>query len=248
MPADIKATGKLIVGVNLPYAPNEFRDSYGQLVGFDVDLMNAMARTLGLTPQYRETPFESIIPAVKSGEFDVGMSSLTDTKEREQTVDFVTYFEAGTLWARRPGSQIDPANACGRRVGVAAGAIQETDEIPDRSAACVAAGQPAIEKVVFARQDELTAALIAGDVEAMSADSPVTGFAVKTSGGALEAAGLVFDAGPYGWPVAKDSGLAESLRLALEHLVKTGEYRTIATIWGVEMGAIDRPVINGAVR
>ena len=105
-----------------------------------------------------------------------------------------------------------------------------------------------IEKVVYTRQDELTAALIAGEVDAMSADSPVTGFAIKLSGGQLEPAGEVFDTAPYGWPVAKGSALAESLRQALEHLMKTGEYQTIATMWGVEKGMIDKPVINGAIR
>ena len=106
----------------------------------------------------------------------------------------------------------------------------------------------AIEKVVYAQQDDLTAALVAGNVDAMSADSPITGFAIKGSAGALEAAGEVFDTQPYGWPVPKGSGLAESLRQALEHLMQTGEYRTIATKWGVEKGMIDTPMINGAMR
>jgi ABC-type amino acid transport substrate-binding protein len=48
--------------------------------------------------------------------------------------------------------------------------------------------------------------------------------------------------------VAKDSGLGEPLRRALEHLMQTGEYKTIATMWGVEKGMIDKPAINGAVR
>ena len=126
--------------------------------------------------------------------------------------------------------------------------IQETVEIPDKSEDCVAAGMAPIEKVVYVSQDDLNAALSKGEVDAMSADSPVTGFTVKTSGGALEAAGEVSDPQPYGWPVAKGSELAESLRQALEHLMQTGEYRTIATMWGVEKGAIDKPVINGATR
>jgi ABC-type amino acid transport substrate-binding protein len=105
-----------------------------------------------------------------------------------------------------------------------------------------------INKIVYTRQDDLTAALIAGDVDAMAADSPVTGFAVKLSGGKLQPAGQIFDTAPYGWPVAKGSGLAESLRRALEHLMQTGEYKTIATTWGVEKGMIDKPAINGAVR
>jgi ABC-type amino acid transport substrate-binding protein len=217
-------------------------------VGVDVDLMNVVARTLGLVPDYRETGFEAIIPSVRAGDFNVGMSSFTDTVDRQELVDFVTYFEAGTLWAQRPGSGVDPANACGLRVGVAYATLQETDEIPAKSEACEAAGQPPIEKVVYVQQDELTAGLIAGEVDAMSADSPATGFAIKTSAGELEPAGEVFDSAPYGWPVAKGSGLAESLKQALEHVMATGDYRTIATMWGVEKGMINNPVINGATR
>ncbi|MBO0679136.1 transporter substrate-binding domain-containing protein [Mycolicibacterium sp. S2-37] len=247
VPEEIRESGRLVIGVNVPYAPNEFRDAYGEIVGFDVDLMKAVSRTLGLTTEFRETAFESVIPSVRSGDFTVGMSSITDTREREELVDFVTYFEAGTLWAQRVGSSIDPANACGLRVGVAYSVIQDTVELPAKSEACVAAGQPPLQKVVFTEQDQATAALIAGDLDAVSADSPVTGFAIKTSGGVLEPAGEVFDSAPYGWPVAKGSGLAESLRQALEHLIATGEYRTIATMWGVEKGMIDKPLINGAV-
>jgi ABC-type amino acid transport substrate-binding protein/predicted Ser/Thr protein kinase len=248
VPKDIRATGRLVIGVNVPYAPNEFKNSDGQIVGFDVDVMNAMAKTLGLAPDYRETAFESIIPSVQGGQFNVGMSSLTDTAERQSTVDFVTYFQAGTLWAQRPGKSVDPDAACGRRVGVVTASIQETKELPTKSDACVAAGLAAIDKVVYQRQDDVTHALIAGELDAMTADSPVTGFAIKLSAGELEPAGAVFDSAPYGWPVAKGSALAQSLRKALEHLMQTGEYRTIATMWGVDKGMIDKPAINGAIK
>ena len=72
-----------MVGINVPYAPDEFKDSDGDIAGFDVDLMNAVARTLGLIPEYRESAFESIIPSVQGNAFNVGLSSFTDTKERE---------------------------------------------------------------------------------------------------------------------------------------------------------------------
>lgn len=248
VPAEIRDTGRLVIGVNVPYAPNEFKNSSGEIVGFDVDLMKAVARTMGLVPEFRETGFEGILPSVADGNFNVGMSSITDTAEREEQVDFVTYFQAGTLWARRAGTAADPGSPCGLRVGVAYGTIQETEEIPAKSDACVAAGLPPIEEVVRTHQDEVTAALIAGEIDAMTADSPVAGFAIKLSGGALEPAGEVFDSAPYGWPVAKGSGLAESLRLALVHVMESGQYRTIATMWGVEMGMITEPVINGAFR
>ncbi|HTI76474.1 MAG TPA: bifunctional serine/threonine-protein kinase/transporter substrate-binding domain-containing protein [Mycobacterium sp.] len=248
VPEDIKATGRLVIGVNVPYAPNEFKNSSGEIVGFDVDLMNAVAKTLGLTPDYRETAFESIMPSVSGGSFNVGMSSFTDTKEREANVDFVTYFQAGTLWAQREQSSVDPNAACGLKIGVTYASIQETEEVPAKSDQCVAAGVSPIDKVVYTRQDDLTAALLNGEIDAMAADSPVTGFAIKASNGKLTPAGEIFDTAPYGWPVAKGSGLTESLKRALEHLIRTGEYRTIATTWGVEKGLITSPVINGAIR
>ncbi len=104
VPEAIKESGKLVVGVNIPYAPNEFKDPSGKIVGFDVDLMNAIAGTLGLTTDYRESDFAKIIPSIQGGTYNVGMSSFTDTKEREESVDFVTYFSAGIQWAQRPGS------------------------------------------------------------------------------------------------------------------------------------------------
>jgi polar amino acid transport system substrate-binding protein len=246
VPEDIKSSGKLIIGVNVPYSPNEFKDPSGKIVGFDVDLMNAIASTLGLTPEYRESDFAKIIPSVQGGTYNVGMSSFTDTKEREASVDFVTYFSAGILWAQRPGGGIDPNNACGKKVAVQATTTEEVDELPAKSKACTDAGKPAVDILKFDGQDSATNAVVLGQADAMSADSPVTLYAIKQSGGKLEQAGETFESAPYGWPVKKGSPLAQSLQKALEHLIQTGDYKTVATNWGVEAGLIDKPVINGA--
>lgn len=246
LPEEIRNSGKLVVGVNIPYAPNEFKDADGKIVGFDVDLMNAVASTLGLTAEFREADFAKIIPSIQQGTFNVGMSSFTDTKEREKTVDFVDYFSAGILWAQRPGAPIDPNNACGKKVAVQATTTEETEELPAKSKKCVNAGKPEIQIVPFDSQDAATNAVILGQVDAMSADSPVTAYAIKQSNGKLEGAGEIFDAAPYGWPVAKGSPLATSLSKALEHLIKSGDYKTIAANWGVEKGMVEKPVVNGA--
>jgi polar amino acid transport system substrate-binding protein len=247
LPAAIKQSGKLVIGVNVPYAPAEFLDTSGRVVGFDVDLMNAIASTLGLTAEYRSADFATIIPAIQGGTFDVGMSAITDTQAREQIVDLVTYFSAGILWAQRPGAPTDPNNACGKTVAVQATTTEETDELPAKSKACTDAGKPAIDILKFDGQDAATNAVVLGQADAMSADSPVTAYAIKQANGKLEAAGEITDAAPYGWPVKKGSPLAEALKKALEQLIETGEYQQILTAWGVEAGAIKEPVINGAV-
>ena len=139
------------------------------------------------------------------------MSSFTDTKEREQTVDFTTYFNAGIQWAQRPGKPIDPNNACGKKVAVQATTVEDTDEIPAKSKACTPqASRPSIVK--FDGQDAATNALVLGQVDAMSADSPVTAYAIKQSDGKIEAAGEIFDSAPYGWAVQKGSALARRCR------------------------------------
>ena len=248
VPEAIKSSGKLIVGVNIPYAPNEYKDpNTGKVVGFDVDLMNAIAQTLGLTVDYREeSDFSKIIPAIQAGTYNVGMSSFTDSKQREQQVDFVTYFSAGSLWAQRAGGQIDPNNACGKKVAVESTTVQDTEELPAKTKACTDAGKPPIDVVKFDNQDQAANAVVVGQADAMSADSPVTLWAIKQAGGKLVQAGEVFDSAPYGWPVKKGSPLAQSLLQALQHLIDNGTYKQIATNWGVQAGMIDKPVVNGA--
>ncbi|MFE6864255.1 ABC transporter substrate-binding protein [Nocardia sp. NPDC057668] len=247
VPADVASSGKLTVGVNIPYAPNEYKDpNSGKIVGFDVDLMDAVAKVLGLSADYKESDFEKIIPAIEAGTYNLGMSSMTDNAEREKTADFVTYFNAGSQWAQQKGKTVDPNNACGKRVAVQRTTVQDTDEIPAKSAACVAAGKPEITKVAYDEQSAAATALVNGQVDAMSADSPVTAYAIKQNQNTIEAAGQLFDAAPYGWPVKKGSALAPVLQEAVQYLMDNGQYRKITENWGVQEGAITKSVINGA--
>lgn len=247
LPDKVKQSGRLVVGTDPTYAPNEFKDPQGKIIGFDVDLLNAVAAVLGVEPEYRESGFDNIIPSIQGGSFDMGMSSFTDNKKREEQVDFVDYFQAGSLWAQRPGSPIDPNNACGLKVAVQTATVQDTDELPAKNEACLSAGKPAINVLKYAGQDAATNALMLGQVDAMTADYPVTVYAIKQSNGKLEAAGELFKTAPYGWAVPKGSPLAQALLKALEHLQQTGDYKTILANWNVADGAIDKPVINGAV-
>ncbi len=123
---------------------------------------------------------------------------------------------------------------------------EDTDDIPAKSKACTDAGKKAINKLQFDSQDDATNAVVLGKADAMSADSPVTAYAIKQSGGKLQAAGTTFDSAPYGWPVAKGSTLAQALQKAVQSLIDDGTYLQICTKWGVQDGAIKTSMINGA--
>lgn len=171
---------------------------------------------------------------------------MTDTRQREQVVDMVTYYSGGTMWARRPETQVSPDDACGRRIAVQASTTQQTDDLPARDSACTAAGKPPITIVSFDSQDLATNAIITGQAEAMAADSPVTGYAVKLSNGKLIAAGPPYDTAPHGWAVEKGSPLGQALQQSVIRLIENGRYHEILSRWGVEAGAIDGSQINGA--
>lgn len=248
LPPQIAETGRIVVGTNVPYAPAEFRTSDGTLSGFDVDLIHAVAAELGVTAEIREFDFSRIIPALLAGEIDLGMAAMTDTKERERDVDMVNYFSAGTQWAQQSGTPaINPNEACGLRVAVQNTTTQQTDELPARSRACVNSGKPALQILPFYGQDEAFNAVVIGDADAVSAESPVTGYAIKRSSGRLVSAGDMVDVAPYGWPVAKGSSLAPALQQALQRMIDNGSYTRLLTSWGVERGALQSATINQGV-
>lgn len=244
VPADLRERGVLVIGTNTPYAPNEFKNENGEIVGFDIDVMDAVAAVMGLEADFRESDFEKIIPAIEGGTMDMGASSFTVNAERLETVDFVTYFEAGIQWASAAGNDVDPDDACGLSVAVQRTTVSDQEDVPARSEACVAAGKPPIDKVQFDTQDEASTAVALGKVNAMSADSPISAYAVKQSGGKMQLVGEVFDSAPYGWPVRKGNELAVALEAAANKLIESGDFETIANNWGVENGLISQSEIR----
>ncbi|SJN11553.1 ABC-type amino acid transport system, secreted component [Leucobacter sp. 7(1)] len=244
LPAEIKDKGELVLGTDASYPPNEYKNSSGDIVGWGVDLANAVSARLGLEPKWEEAGFDTIIPSIQGGAMDMGSSSFTDNAERQKTVDFVNFYEAGVLWAAPIGETVDPNNACGLKVAVQAGTFEHTDELPAKSQACEDAGKPAIEIMPFEGQAEATNAVVLGQAEAFSADSPVTLDAIAAQSEKIEAAGETFDVAPYGYALPKDSDLTKAVQAALQSLMDDGTYLEILTKAGVEDGAIEEATIN----
>ncbi|MFG3050577.1 ABC transporter substrate-binding protein [Kitasatospora sp. NPDC048239] len=251
VPADVKSSGKLVVGADASYAPDEFKDDSGKIIGMDVDLANAIAAKLGLKADVQDSGFTAIIPGIQSNKFQLGMSSFTDNKEREQIVDMVTYFNSGSAIAVKKGNpdKIDPNDLCGKKVAVQTGTTQ-ADEIKDtRNPDCVKAGKPGIQNDgdKFDLQTDVTNAVVSGRDQALMADSQVVDYAIKQSGGQLEKIGSTYGVAPYGVALAKGSQLTPAVQGAVQSLIDDGTYKQILAKWGVEAGAIDKSTINGAV-
>ena len=186
VPDVVKSDGKILVGINAEYAPNEFLDTDGKtVIGWDVDLFNAVAAKLGLKTEYQASKFDAIIPGLQSGKYEFGVSSFTINDERKQQVNMVSYFNAGTQWATKKGNPngVQPDAACGKKVAVQTNTVQDTEDLAKRLKDCQAAGKPAITVDRYQDQGQATAAVVTGKDDAMLADSPVVAYAVKQSGG-----------------------------------------------------------------
>ena len=97
----------LVVGTDAAYAPFESQNEKGEIVGFDIDIVKAVAQKAGLEVKFVNTPWEGIFNALKQGDRDLLVSSITITDERKQTMDFsAPYFDAHQLIAVRADSKV----------------------------------------------------------------------------------------------------------------------------------------------
>jgi polar amino acid transport system substrate-binding protein len=245
VPAALKSKGTLNIGVDSTYPPAEYVDTDGKtVIGFDVDLFNAVAAKLGLKTNWVSADFDSIIPGVLSGKYDIGVSSFTINSDRMKQADMISYFTAGIQWVTAPGVSIDPNDACGKKVAVQTATVEQ-DDLTAKSKACTDAGKPAIHVDAYVKQDDATAAVVSGKDDAMSADLPVCIDAVNKTNGKLATDGAQYGAAPYGYVVPKNDGqFAQAIQGAVQDLIKDGTYNTVLTHWKVAQGAIPTSQIN----
>ncbi|TAM70116.1 MAG: ABC transporter substrate-binding protein [Microbacteriaceae bacterium] len=247
LPKEIIKAGQLVIGVDPTYAPNEFKDKNGNPIGWEIDLIDAAAAKLGVTTTYRVAKFDNIVPSILGQKYDLGLGGYYDTKKRQETLDLVDFNVAGNQFASAKDNRINSElDVCGLKVAAQNGGSAPLIYLPALDKQCAAAGKDPIEILGYDTQDDATAALTLGRVDAMVADSPVVGYAVRLSKGKLVTSD-VYDSTLSGTPMLKDRGtFAKALQTSLQELMDDGTYLSILKYWGVEDGAIDTIQINGA--
>lgn len=246
LPESVTKDGKLTVGMDTSYAPAEFLAEDGQTpIGYDVDLVKALANVFGLDADPQTANFDTIIPSVGS-KYDVGISSFTVTPERMEAVDFVTFYKAGSTWVTRKDNpdNVDPTNLCGVKVAVQTGTSQE-ESVTAMSEQCKADGKDEIDILSSKLQTDVTTNVVTGKAAVFYADSPVAGYAVAQTDGELQTLGSDEGVTLEGAVVQKgDSATDQALQKAFQKLIDDGTYMKILKYWGVEGGAVDTAEIN----
>jgi polar amino acid transport system substrate-binding protein len=107
-PASAAAPAKVyVVGTDAAYAPFESQNEKAEIVGFDIDVLKAVAKKAGIELKFINTPWEGIFNALLQGDRDLVVSAVTITPERQQTMDFSEpYFDAQQLIAVKQNSKV----------------------------------------------------------------------------------------------------------------------------------------------
>jgi polar amino acid transport system substrate-binding protein len=214
--------GVVVVGSNAEYPPFEYVDEAGNIVGFDIELIGAIAEEAGFEFELVNTRWDGIFVALANGEFDAVISAATITAERAETVNFSDpYFNAGQMiTVRADDSSIStPEDLAGKRVGVQLGTTGDIWLTEETGAEVV-------------RYDENTLAFQAlanGDVDAAVADGPTAIDIVKANPemNLLVLPGVYTDE-EYGIAVIKENpDLLEAINSGLAAVRESGKYDEI---------------------
>jgi polar amino acid transport system substrate-binding protein len=219
-----KSTGELTVATDAAYAPFEVVDTAtGKIIGFDVDLLDAIGKVAGFTPVYRNEPFDTIFINLAQGQYDIVISAATITDERKQTVNFSDpYFTAGQVIIVREADKdkiMSVDDLVGKKLGVQLGT----------TGAEAAKGVKDAVVSEYPTFPEAAQALVNGDVDAVVNDSAVSfNYILSNPDARLVSVGEPFTTENYGIAIRKDcTDLLGKVNAALKEVIASGAYRDI---------------------
>ena len=251
LPADLKSSGKLVVAADASYAPNEFKDAKGNIVGMDVDMANAIAQTLGLTADVQNADFTSIIPGITANKYQLGHELVhrhqgprghrrhghlllgrhqrrgEGGQPRQDRPDRPLRQEGRGADRHHPGRRDHQHHRPRLRQGRQAGRRQRRRQVrpPDRTS----------PRRWWPGRDQV-----------MLADSPVVDYASSRPTASWRRSAAPPTPPPTASWSPRAPPLTKAVQGAVQSLMANGTYKAILTKWGVQAGAIDSSVINGA--
>lgn len=222
--------GKLAVATDASYAPFEnINTSTNKIEGFDIDLMDQIAKELNVTPEYTNQLFDGIILSVQTNHFDCSISAFTINAERQKSIDFSDpYYEnKGQAIATKPNSTIKaPADLVGHKVAVQAGTVGQ-DAVRNIT------GMKAEDIKTYQTMPDAMLALKKGEVDAAAGDYAVMYPYIKQyPGDYVFAPGFLSETEYFGIVVNKDNkGLTAAINSALAKIKADGRYQQIYDKW-----------------
>ena len=254
LPQKIKDKGVLTVATQPDFEPANFTPA-GQtgIQGYNVDLMEAMAKKLGIPIKWEKVPFDQILIGMQGGKFDAAIAGMTDRKQRQEQVDFIDYQWAGTVFMVQKGNPKGVTSAVNGACGLKIGDVKGSDAkrlVDMMAAACVAEGKPATELISFPNSSDKNLAVTSGRIDAIFWPDMAVSVIQRETGDKLESLPVDFEEKVYlGMTFNKQqTELRDAFLTALKAIHEDGTYDEILKKWHVEVIDLDTPGINLAVK
>ena len=221
----IKAKGKLVVGTEAQYAPYEFKDLDANFVGCDMWLAQQIADSLGVELEIVDMSFAGIIPAVQSGQVDLGIAAFTNTPERAEEIDFSNLYETSAQLLIVKTGNADTYSTkealAGQRVGAQKGTIQSQ---------LIQSALPDSELFELEKYPALALEVQNGNIAGLVVDQAVGESLVANSNGELEVSNFEFSAeeASFGKSVVIAKGnedLVAAVNEVIDKVVSDGSYQ-----------------------
>lgn len=249
LPAGLKSAGQIVVGIENTYPPMAYKDpKTNERAGFNVELVNAIARELGVSVKWEEMSFEQLMTSLTTGRIDMIGTAISDLPSRRDKLTFIDYLATGAqpfALAAKAGELKSNADLCGKTVG----APRTTSYMPVTAAwsekNCAGTGKPAITVNGTAgatatrlelKQGRLDAAVLGPEYVAyLMADEPNTyAFVGEPLNKTLF--GLAFE--------KKNSELRDAVAKATATVMKNGGYQQALKKFGLERQSLSEPTID----
>ncbi|MCD4849465.1 ABC transporter substrate-binding protein [Arthrobacter sp. AK01] len=250
LPQKVKDKGVLTVATQPDFEPANFTPA-GEtgIQGYNVDLMESMAKQLGIPVKWEKVPFDQILIGMQSGKFDAAIAGMTDRKKRQEQVDFIDYQWAGTVFMVQKGNPKGITSAVDGGCGVKIGDVKGSDAhrlVDLMAAACTAIGKPATELISFPNSSDKNLALTSGRIDAIFWPDMAVSVIQRETGDKLESLPVDFEEKVYlGMTFNKaQTDLRDAFLTALKAIHEDGSYDGILKKWHVEVIDLDTPGIN----
>ncbi|HEY2875101.1 MAG TPA: ABC transporter substrate-binding protein [Reyranella sp.] len=248
LPPEILAAKKIKVGTTATYPPMESHDpKTGELVGFDIDLGNAIAKQLGVVLEWQDTSFAQLTPSAASGRVDMVMSAISDLPIRWEQLDLVDYIVSGSqFYALAKSDWIKSLDdLCGKKIGTVRSNSFPADITKWSAANCEGKGKSPMTVVGVDRMPLLVTEFQQGRIDAGVRSMNTMPPLMQEQPGLYKLVGEPITRVVQGIGFAKgNTQLRHAALVALQQLFADGTYTKLLQKWDLERSAVAAPTVN----
>ena len=249
-PPRIKKAGKLVIATQPNYPPVAYKDpATNKLMGFDIELGEAIAKELGVPVEWQEIGFAQMLPSLATGRVDMVMAGMSDLPTRRDNVDFVDYLKTGPQFYTTPTGAAagikSTADLCGKKVGASRSTNWPVQIGEWSKANCEGKGKPAIVVTGTEGSVDARAQLKTGRLDAAVQGNETLPYFQKMDANSYVVLGAAFSENLAGIPFAKSDGATrDAVKAALDALRQNGTYGALLAKYGMSQNSLAAFSVN----